>query len=186
MARVACGGGTSTPPDGAQPISSDCSDLFDQSAVRTYSIDIDPAEWQSMDAEFHNLAALQTGIEFVVYHPVVFHMDGETVANAAIKLHGQSSWLQTVMLDGDRAKMQFDVAFDKVDPNAKFHGVDKLVFDMPRSDWTFMHDRLAHTWLRQNGIMASCVASARLMINGTFYGLYAVEMTAKLMRGTRR
>jgi hypothetical protein len=23
------------------------------------------------------------------------------------------------------------------------------VFDMPRSDWTFMHDRLAHTWLRQ-------------------------------------
>ena len=41
----------------------------------------------------------------------------ETVANASIKLHGQSSWLQTVMFDGERAKMQFDVAFDKVDAN---------------------------------------------------------------------
>jgi hypothetical protein len=46
---------------------------------------------------------------------------------------------------------------------------------MPRSDWTFLHDRLAHAWLRQNGIMAGCVASARLMINGSYYGLYAVE-----------
>ena len=173
-ALVGCGGGTSH-LDGGQPISSACSDLFDQNVVRTYSIDIDPAEWQSLDGEFHNLAALQTGNDFVVYHPVVFHMDGETVPNAAIKLHGQSSWLQTVMLDGDRAKMQFDIAFDKVDANQKFHGVDKLVFDMPRSDWTFMHDRLAHTWLRQSGILASCVANARLMINGTFYGLYVVE-----------
>src|SRR3569832_1970297 len=92
-----------------------------------------------------------------------------------IKLHGQSSWMQTEMLDGERAKMQFDVAFDKVDPAGKFHGVDKLVFDMPRSDWTFLHDRLAHTWLRQSGIMASCTASARLMINGNYYGLYVVE-----------
>ena len=39
-------------------------------------------------------------------------MGSETVADATVKLHGQSSWLQTVMFDGDRAKMQFDVAFD--------------------------------------------------------------------------
>ena len=88
-----------------------------------------------------------------------FTSDDETVTNAMIKLHGQSSWLQAVMLDGDRAKMQFDIAFDKVDQAGKFHGVDKLVFDMPRSDWTFLHDRLAHAWLRQSGIMASCAAS---------------------------
>jgi hypothetical protein len=177
-ALAACGGGGTTTPvgvDGGQPISSGCSDLFDPSTVRTYSVDIDPAEWQSMDAEFHNLDALLTGLPFVAYHPIVFHMDGETVGNAVIKLHGQSSWLQTVMLDGDRAKMQFTISFDKVDASGKFHGVDKLVFDMPRSDWTFLHDRLAHTWLRQSGIMASCTASARLMINGAYYGLYVVE-----------
>ncbi|HXU00343.1 MAG TPA: CotH kinase family protein [Polyangia bacterium] len=176
MATAACGGGgTSTPDGGAQPIISDCADLFDQNSVRTYSVEIDPAEWQSIDAEFHNLAALQTGIPFATYHPVVFHMDQETVTNAMIKLHGQSSWLWTVMTDGDRAKMQFDIAFDKVDPNGKFHGVDKLVFDMPRSDWTFMHDRLAHAWLRQAGILATCTASARLIVNGSYYGLYVVE-----------
>ena len=38
-----------------------------------------------------------------------------------------------------------------------------------------MHDRLAHNWLRQTGIMATCAANARLEINGAYYGLFVVE-----------
>src|SRR5262245_6406604 len=107
----ACGGGSS-PPDGGLS-GRGCAGLFDQNVVRTYSVDIAPDVWQSLDAEFHDVAALQAGGEFA-YHPVVFHLDQETVAVASIKLHGQSSWLQAVTYDGARAKMQFDVAFDKV------------------------------------------------------------------------
>jgi hypothetical protein len=152
-----------------------CADLFDPSTVRTYSIDISADEWAKMVAEFNDITDLAAGISFTTYHPIVFHMGNETVTDAAVKLHGQSSWLQTVMFDGDRAKMQFDVSFGRTDPNVKFHGVGKLVFDMPRSDWTFLHDRLAHAWLRQSGIMAGCTASARLEINGAYYGLYVAE-----------
>ena len=97
------------------------------------------------------------------------------MTDAAIKLHGASSWDQTVMFDGARAKMQFDVSFDQINPNGKFHGVTKLVFDMPRSDWTFLHDRVSGHWLRQVGILAPCSVSGRLEINGAYYGLYAVE-----------
>jgi hypothetical protein len=176
LAAACGGGGSSQVPDGSAPIGSGCSDLFQQDAVRSYAIEIGQAEWQSMDAEFHDLAQLQsTGNDFATYHPIVFHLDQETVNNASIKLHGASSWAQTVMLDGDRAKMQFTIAFNKQDPNGKFHGVDKLIFDMPRSDWTFLHDRLAHAWLRQSGIMAGCAASALLTVNGQSYGLYVVE-----------
>ena len=63
-------------------------------------------------------------------------------------------------------KMQFDVSFDQIDPMGSFHGVSKLVFDMPRDDWTFMHDRISQAWLRQDGIMAPCSVNARLDING--------------------
>ncbi len=112
---------------------------------------------------------------FAVYHPITFHLNGETVTDAAIKLHGQSSWDQTVTLDGDRAKMQFDVSFDQVNPKGSFHGVSKLVFDMPRDDWTFMHNRVAQAWLRQVGVMAPCSVNARLNINGAYYGLYVLE-----------
>jgi hypothetical protein len=153
-----------------------CSDLFQQDVVRTYSIDVSPSEWSSLQAEFNDLASLAAhGNDFATRHPVVFHLDGETVSDATIRLHGQSSWQQTVMLDGTRAKMQFDVSFHQSNPDGKFHGVEKLVFDMPRDDWTFLHDRLAHAWFRQIGIAAGCVASARVEFNGSYYGLYAVE-----------
>jgi hypothetical protein len=172
------GGGGTTGAVGAGPA---CSDLFAQDTLRTYEIDISPSEWQSLVAEFNDVTTLQAvGNDFVVRHPVVFHMGSETVSNATLKLHGQSSWAQTVMFDGARAKMQFDISFHQSDPNGKFHGVEKLVFDMPRDDWTFMHDRLAHAWFRQVGIAAGCAANAWVEINGSPYGLFvAEENTAK-------
>jgi hypothetical protein len=175
-------GGTSVDPkgDGGAPTDGGtgplgCSDLFDQSVVREFSVDISPGDWAGLDAEFHNLAALMAGLDFATYHPAVVHLGSETVSDAAIKLHGQSSWLDTVTYDGTNAKMQFMISFDEQNQNGSFHGVTKLVFDMPRSDWTFLHDRLAHNWLRKVGIMASCASSARLVINGSYYGLYVLE-----------
>ena len=164
--------------DAAAPVAGGpaCPDLFDQNMVRTYSIDIDPNEWASVMHEFNQLATLTaSGNDFVVRHPIAFHMGSETVSNATLKLHGQSSWAQTAKLDGARAKIQFDISFHQSDPNGKFHGIEKLVFDMPRSDWTFMHDRLAHAWLRQVGIAAGCAANARVEINGSYYGMFVAE-----------
>jgi len=169
--------GTSpTGGDGGTPLStSGCADLFDQGKVRTYSIEMDPVEWQKMVDEFNNIAPLLTDANWGTYHPAVLHVDGETVSDAAIKLHGQSSWYQTVMFDGARAKMQFEVSFDEADSTKRFHGLSQLIFDMPRNDWTFMHDRLAHAWLRQTGILSTCAASARVELNGSYYGLFVAE-----------
>jgi hypothetical protein len=161
---------------GTAALGAGCPDLFDQAMVRTYSIDISPDQWNAIMAEFHDMGQLlQSGNDFATRHPVTLHLDKETVSDASLRLHGQSSWAQAVMLDGDKAKMQFDISFHQSDPSGTFHGVGKLVFDMPRSDWTFLHDRLAHAWFRSAGIAAGCVASARVEINGSYYGLYAVE-----------
>jgi hypothetical protein len=152
-----------------------CSDLFRQDVFQTYSIEISADELKSMTDEFNNLAAVMSGVDFAVYHPIILKVGDETIADARIKLRGQSSWLQTVMFDAERAKMQFKISFNEVNPNGKFHGLTKLVFDMPRSDWTFLNGRIAHVWLRDVGIMAPCSASAKLMINGSLYGVYVVE-----------
>ena len=168
------GGGTSGTAAGTGSAFA-CADLFDQGTLATYSIDISADEWAKMDAEFHDLANLESGADFATYHPITLHLDGETVTDAAIKLHGQSSWGDTIMLDGANAKMQFSVSFDQTNPMGKFHGLSRVVFDMPRSDFTFMHDRISQAWLRQSGIFAPCSSSARLDINGAYYGLYVLE-----------
>jgi hypothetical protein len=144
--------------------------------VTTYAFEIAPDVWNSILGELKDLTSLLAGgNDFVVRHPVTLHGGNETVTGATLKLHGQSSWAETVMLDGPRAKIQFDISFHQTDPNGKFHGVEKLVFDMPRTDWAFMHDRLAHAWFRQAGIAAGCAANARVEINGAYNGLYVAE-----------
>jgi hypothetical protein len=183
-----CGGGSNSPADGGTPGTGvgsaapgsgpPCPDLFQQDGILSFEIEIAPDEMSRIQAEFANVATLQqSGNDFVATHPVVFRYGNETAANATFKLHGQSSWLQTVMLDGARAKMQFDISFHDADPMGRFRGVGKLAFDMPRNDWTFLHDRLAHAWVRRVGIASGCAASARVTINGDFYGVFVVEET---------
>ncbi len=167
-------GGTGGSVSGPPLIADGCADVFDDNNLQEFSVDISDAEWQAMEAEFQNLAALESGQDFTVYHPITFHYGTETVTDAAIKLHGQSSWLLTVMFDKN-PKMQFSVSFNQYNASSKFHGLSKLVFDMPREDLTYMHDRLSHHWMRQIGMMAGCTASARLNINGAYYGLYVLE-----------
>lgn len=155
-----------------------CSDLFDQSTVQTFSIDISADEWAKLQDELWNhLDLILQGVKFQVFHPVTFHYGAETVTDAMIRLKGQSSWYQTVTLDATHPKGQFVIAFDQVDPKKTFHGANKLDLDMPRSDWTFLHERFSNNWFRKLGIMAPCSNSARLVINGEYYGLYVNEET---------
>ena len=153
-----------------------CSDLFDQSKVADYQIEMTADDWSKISYEFFNYAALQAaGQPYKSYHPIVFHYGAETVTNAMIRLKGQSSWRHTVALDGANAKMQFVIAFDQVDSKGKFHGVSKVVLDMTRDDETFMQERLAFSVLPLLGQPAPCANSATLTINGALYGLYTNE-----------
>ena len=80
---VGCGGGgTGAIPgvdggaaDSGIPLStSGCPDLFDQDKVRSYSIEIDPVEWQNMVDEFNNLNALLTDENWGAFHPAVLRV----------------------------------------------------------------------------------------------------------------
>ena len=124
-----------------------CSDLFDQTVVPSYSIEISSDNWAKLDADFHDLKDVLAGTPPQTYYPIVFHYGSETVSNAGIRLRGKSSWVSTVMFDAN-PKMQFDVSFDQIDAKGKFHGVSSIHFTMPRDDWTFINDRIGDNWLR--------------------------------------
>jgi len=163
---------TTTVSDGGSPIA--CSDLFDQSIVPSYSIDISADDWAKLTADFHDLKDVEAGMPPQTYYPVTFHYGSETVSNAAIRLRGKSSWVNTVLYDAN-PKMQFDISFDQVDSSQKFHGLASIHLAMPRDDWTFINTRIGYTWFRKIGIAAPCANSATVTINGTYYGLYVAE-----------
>ncbi len=164
------------PSDAGTTAVGGCSDLFSPDHLIDYAVDITADEWTKLDYEFHNRAVARAAMtDESPYHPIVFHYGSETV-NASIRLKGDSSWDQTVELDGAKAKMQFVVSFEEVNSKATFHGVSKIVLDMPRDDATFMQERLAFRALSELfGRPAPCANNARLTINGGYYGLYTNE-----------
>lgn len=147
----------------------DCPDLFTQDRLRRYELDIAADVWAQLQTEFMAGPGLITDSN--PYHPIrSFRYDGEERTDVWIRLKGDSSWRFTITNDA-YPKAQFVVAFDKSN-GAPFHGVDKINFDMPQSDLTMMHERLAYAYERAAGVPAPCANNAELVINGNVYGLY--------------
>jgi CotH kinase protein/Putative metal-binding motif len=170
-----CTGGSD--PVVSVPAESDgCPALFEQNILPTYHVGISDDEWAKMEDEFlHREERLAAGLEEHPYHPITLQYDDGSqqidINNALIRLKGNSSWTQTVQFD-ENPKMQFVLAFNEIDPKARFMGQRKVELDMPRTDRTFMRQRLALLAMRRAGITAQCANSARVEINGNYYGLY--------------
>lgn len=154
-----------------------CASIFRQSIVPEYHVTMAPDQWAAMEHEFMNPQFTAGGsIIEPGYHPAQIRIveGGAThePPGVMIRINGNTSWLQTIR-DDDNPKMQFMVSFNNVDSEARFQGLRKVKLDMPRSDWTFIQQRVALAWLRgRAGIPAQCANSARVYINGTYYGLY--------------
>ena len=155
-----------------------CPALFDQDRLPVWSVTLSDQEWAALNEEFLNREERDdAGLDVNPYHPVerITYDDGRgpiEVANVLIRLKGKSSWVQTVELDPN-PKMQLVIAFNEIDEDGRFFGVRKVELDMPRSDHTFIRQRLGLHILREIGQDAQCANNARLYINGEYYGLYS-------------
>jgi hypothetical protein len=132
-----------------------CDDLYDPDTLQVFELDFEPEDWAAVQSDCANYAQ--------AYRPVQLTYEGETVP-AMVRLKGNWSW--------SCDKMQFVVSFNEEDPTGRFHGQRKLMFDAPWYDHTLMHERLAFPLFEARGLPYSCANSARIMVNGAYYGLY--------------
>jgi hypothetical protein len=133
-----------------------CPDLYDADVISEFDLTFAEAQWSGMQTD------CQQGVQR--YRDIELTYDGETVP-ARVRLKGNWSW--------NCDKMQFVVSFNEEDPDARFKGLRKLMFDAPWYDRTLLHERLAHPMFAERGLPYSCVNNARVSVNGEYYGLYA-------------
>jgi len=147
--------------------------VFAQDVLPEYDVEISAPEWAAITYEFlHRPEREAQGLDPTPYHPIELRYQGSAeAAGVMIRLKGDSSWAQAVELD-PHPKMQFVISFNEVDRHRRFHGLRKVELDMPRDDFSFLRQRLALWYMRSLGIPAQCANSARLVINGRYYGLY--------------
>jgi CotH kinase protein len=147
--------------------------VFDQSVLRTYNLSI---------AE-EDLALIDMSPASEVYVNGVLEVDGETYGPLGVRYKGSvGGFLAPCTVAGQpgarpgpkTGKCSIKVDFDRVDPNARFHGLKKLNFHSMNRDKSMLRDRLGYAMFRESGIAAPRTAHARLFINGKLEGLYVV------------
>ena len=72
----------------------------------------------------------------------------------------------------EEARPQFLVTFNRTDKDARFYGLRKLDLEANRNHAAPIRDRLAMRMMQDAGVEAPRVNHVRVLLNGTYYGLY--------------
>jgi hypothetical protein len=175
-AAEAVGGGSIAPTgpggpgSGAPPAA--CHDIYSQDLLPTFELEIAREHLSAMRAEWRALRygmPVTPGADPTPYHPAVFRHEGEQIDDAMVRIKSVSVTRDDVR----EGKLQVVISFNEIDPEGRFRGLRKLDIDMPGDDHSFLRARLASAFFRDLGVPVQCVNSARLLVNGNSYGVYA-------------
>lgn len=130
--------------------------FFDDSVVHDIYFTINSKDWETLKTNFLDNT----------YYPVDFRWNGQTVRNAGIRSRGTGS------RSGVKPGLRLD--FDRYTASQKFLGLKSLVLRNSTQDPTNMHERLAMLFFKRLGLKAPREVHARLFINNSYAGLYAL------------
>jgi hypothetical protein len=155
-------------PNALPPDDDGCPGIYAQHLLPTFEITMEPEVWDELVWEWeHGLEQEEEGEDHNPYHPLIEFRYGEVaVSDAEIRLKGN-----TTFWDPDN-KMQFQIGFHRNNPDGLFFGQRRLAFDAAESNKHMLRDRLGLAIMRDMGIPAPCANSARLVVNGEYYGLF--------------
>jgi hypothetical protein len=169
-AAAACGMPGSAVSDVADPEASNpynCADVFAPDLLPTFEMQISPDEWSAIQKEYATAKQrMEQNLDLKPYHPMVFKYGAETYQDVFVKLQGNAATSWT------GSKMQFTIAFNKVQTGQRFHGLRKIILHAQPTENTMLRERLAAAYMRGLGLPAACGNNARLVVNGGYYGVY--------------
>lgn len=131
-------------------------ELFDQSVLHSVDLSLSAADWSALRANF----------QANTYYPAEVTVDGETVRNMAVRSRGSGT------RNGRKPGLKLD--FNRRDSGQRFRGYTSLVLENLYGDLSFLHERLAFAAFEAVGLPAPANTFARVRVNGTYWGTYAV------------
>lgn len=169
---LACGGGggggsptspgvAATPVPSAAPIPGSAP-MFDPTRLHEARLEMDPSAWE----------ALRRNYLTNQYYSANFSVDGVGVTQVGIRSRGVGS--------RDPFKPGLEIDFNRYVATQELYGYKRLVLDNLVQDASFLRERMSFLVFEAMGIAAPRNASARLYVNGAYWGLYGlVEKVSK-------
>ncbi|WP_428268475.1 CotH kinase family protein [Haliangium sp.] len=156
------------------PDAEGCPGIFSQDILPSFELTIDPAVMAVLYEDWVlGIERNALDEDDTPYRALAEFRYGDiAIKDAWIRLRGNPRfWLE-------QNKMQFQVAFDRSNPDGRFMGLRKVLFDAATFNRHFYRDRLSLYMLRRaddvlaTDIPTPCANNARVYINGEYYGLF--------------
>ena len=141
--------------------------VFDLEQVRTYSIEMAPAELERLRA---NPRAEQ-------YVRASLRLDGEVWADVGVRYKGFFGLLFTCFDERGRQlcpKLAYKIKFNEYEQRQRFYGMKRLNFHPMKDDAAQMREVLSYELFREFGVIAPRSVYARLELNGEPLGLFTL------------
>ena len=148
----------------------DAAVFFDSSVVHEIRLTFTDTNWFAI---LQNAHAADPGDPFF---PCRFEADGIVIDPCGVKMKGNSSF----GVPGVKKPFKLDFnEYDKTNPALHFHGLTKLSLNNNFKDPTMIRELLFHEFVAER-IPSIRIVPCRLVINGTYWGLYnAAENPSK-------
>ena len=164
----------STPTTGSeQYLNEKSSYIFDQKKLPTFELNLPTEDLAKIDADPSAERYVEGSLTF----------EGETLSAVGIRYKG-SVGAYVGCLSGTNwanpsgrktcTKLSMKVKINWNDPEARFYGLKKLQFHSLNNDDSQMRERLGYWFFRKMDVPAPRAIHARLLINGTYMGLFAL------------
>lgn len=147
--------------------------IFDQEKLHTFELNLSADALVEIDAD-------PAGEEYVEGN---LTFEGETVEKVGIRYKGSIGAFVGCLTGQDWTnpsgsktctKLSMKIKINWENSDDKFYGLKKLQFHSQNHDDSQMRERLGYWLYRQMGVPAPRSVHARLIINGKFYGVYAL------------
>lgn len=156
-----------------QYLSLDSDYIFDQDKLPTFELNLPESSFSLINSD--------PAAEQYVEGSLTF--EGETLSPVGIRYKGSIgafanclSGLNLFNPSGYKTctKLSMKVKINWEGSDDKFYGLKKLQFHSQNNDPSQMHERLGYWLFREMGVPAPRSVHAKLFINGTYYGVYAL------------
>jgi hypothetical protein len=130
-------------------------ELFAADTVQTFALTLPAASLQGLMAEPR------------AYQPGTLVWKGQTFQQVGVRLKGRTSFRDI------NGKAAFKIKLDEFVPGQRLLGLRRLTLNNMVQDPTWARERLSYHLYRAAGVAAPRCASARLLVNGQSWGVYA-------------
>jgi spore coat protein CotH len=130
--------------------------FFDDTVLQDVRIDLSSADWLALRANFRD----------DIYFPADFRWKDQVVRGIAIRSRGFGTRSAT--------KPSLKIDFNYFSPDREFLGLKQAVLKNDVTDPSNMRERISMLLMRRMGIPAPREATARLFVNGDYYGVYTL------------